>query len=138
MKGPITAIAALAVGAGVVWGGIEATVGAVSELLAPPPARVLELQTIEISAGEVRQHILPRGADSIAATWAAKFTRADRVLCAGSGGSNYTGAPTRFTPSEWVGRDCPEIRPGDMASATWEWRDDHGHVRSMSVRMAVE
>lgn len=123
---------------GIIVGAVQGGIALVEDIVSPAPPRALVLIEIGYEDGKIRQLIKPQGADAIVGKWSAKISRGEGNLCAGGGWSNYTGKPYAGTPSKWTGAQCPELQPGDVASATWEWDDADGHRRSTSVEFRIE
>lgn len=117
---PTNTISAGVLGLGAV---VAAALGisGVNDLNDPPPAG-LRLVALEYKNGDIYQDVRIFGRESIRGEWAAKFTRDGRILCAGGGVSSYNGEPIHMDPSTWVNDDCPDIKTGDVAAATWEWQ----------------
>lgn len=137
---------------------VSAVVGAVSGkgvsqfyLDANPPrpelrAMVVKNLSYDDKTGLITQQVFAVGADSIAATWAAKIERGGHILCSGGGSSVYSnqrvGRPVSFSPQDWTEspvKKCPDrLKPGDILSATWEHKDGLGLLRSVSRRVTVK
>ena len=138
MKGPpITITLALLFGGGLVWGMVEAGIAIVQKVVAPPPAVTLNLIDLRYEDGKFVQHIEPQGADAIRAEWGAKIYRGTRWLCGAGGVGVYDGTIHAFEPDEWTGSKCPPLKPGDRASATWEWEGMDRIRRSMSASITI-
>lgn len=130
-----------AVSAAFAIGGFFAGVGGtdVAMNVVSPPTRGLQLSALEYDTAKnvFRQKIEPVGTQSVKAEWAANIFRGSELLCAGGGTGNYRGITIEFTPDAWTGSRCPPLRPGDFASATWEYKNSEGVLVSVSGQIIV-
>jgi len=104
----------------------------------PDPVR-MELVTLEYRNGEFYQEHSVTGAETVRADWAAKIVRDGHFLCVGGGTSLYkNGGSPRMDPSYWTGDECPDLQPGDLASATWEYVDEQNIRRRIGAEIVIE
>jgi hypothetical protein len=135
--GAVAGMAAISLVAGV------GTVELSQSLLDPVPMRQLVINDLEYRNGQIVQNIGPTkgsGVDGIRASWTASVKRNEYIICGpGTGSGNYRGLTTVFTPAEWTDDpQCPDkLRPGDEASATWEYRRSDGLVVSVTGTIKV-
>lgn len=97
----------------------------------------LRLLEIGYEDGVVFQHHEVFGRDAIIGQWAAKITRDGLIVCSGAGGSTYRGKRVAMTPTVWTGDDCPPLKPGDVAEASWEWTGNDGVRQSISAEFMI-
>ena len=133
-----TTIAALAFG--IVLAG-QGAIELATDLIRTPDVR-MTVKSLKYEDGEFVQWLEVEGGP-IQADWAAKITRIGddgnrRFVCAGGGRAPYDGSPSpRMDPSFWTGGNCPEIRPGDHAHASWEYRDAEGIIHRLSAEIVI-
>lgn len=116
------------------------TTGAIdtAERVATLQERQLRIVSLSYSDGLFSQSSHVSGAPAMPARWTAEIKRGSRHLCSGGGDSVYQTDTTTFTPSEWAGDECPDIMPGDTASASWEWKDTNGFVHVISKQITIK
>ena len=135
---PVNTLNAAIIGAGALiatamgWSGIK-------DLRAAPEPAGMRLIELRYEDGLFYQEHLVYGAETIRAEWAAKIVRGDRFLCVGGGTSAYeNGGSPLMTPSYWTGGECPEVQPGDIATATWEYVDENNVRRRIGAEITIE
>ena len=122
---PLLGIIALASGTEI-WSSFQA-----------PPAGMRLLRLEYINGQFVQQHEV-FGVDVIDARWSAQILRDGVPLCGGAGDAPYDGGRAkRMVPDIWAGDDCPDLKPGDVALATWRWVDESGTVRRISGEITI-
>lgn len=104
------------------------------------PERSLELQYVRYNSetGLFEQHLIPRGPDVIRGEWAAAIYRGDRQLCSGGNNAPYIGRPQEFSANEWTGGNCPDLKSGDLAVVSWDYKDSHGNTITISRTFEIE
>lgn len=99
--------------------------------------RSLALITLSYEDGLfTQQHKVEGG--PIKGYWTAEIMRGNRQLCAGGGEAPYEGGVKKFNPNDWTGDDCPELQPGDIARAVWEYRLESGAIASINGQFVIE
>jgi len=106
-------------------------------IISKPKPYGLQLQELSYVDGDIHQLVVPINAEAVPAVWASKISRGERILCYGGAKSNYDGVKHIFTPSEWTGGDCPELQPGDIASASWSYQDVNGKTITLSGNVII-
>ena len=135
---PINTINAVIIGAGAL---IAASMGwsGVKDLNRAPEPAGMRLVELRYEDGQFYQEHVVYGAERIRAEWAAKIVRGDEFLCVGGGVSTYqNGGSPKMTPSYWTDAECPELEAGDVATATWEYKDERGVVQRISGEITIE
>ena len=104
-----------------------------------PQSVSMALTALTYENGEFYQEHRIEGTDALRAEWAAKIVRGDTFLCVGGGASAYrSGGSPRMDPDRWTGDDCPELEPGDVATATWEYLDESNVRHRISGSIVIE
>jgi hypothetical protein len=101
----------------------------------------IRAERLEYRGGHIHQYLTIRSLRPVAATWVAEIVRAGIIICKGSGIAAYepriNGESRAFTPSQWTGDQCPDIRPGDRANAVWIYRNVLGLQQSTSAQATL-
>lgn len=123
-------------------GGLVAIVisGAINAIVPDVPPRILVLERLEYNDdGTVTQKL----SGGIPADWSAQIVRhvdgVQRVLCSGSArGPVYDGETQTYTTDDWTFDDCPDLQPGDIGTASWEYSTETGATMSITDKFVVE
>ncbi len=85
----------------------------------------------------VQEHAI-YGAPGLGAHWVSQISRNGEPLCEGGGEAPYASGDRKImSPNYWTDDNCPEILPGDVGFATWEWVDEHGVHHVISGRIEI-
>jgi hypothetical protein len=134
---PVNTVSTIILGVGVTFGGLLGVSG-LKDLRQPDHVR-MELVTLVYQDGEFYQEHIVTGAEKVRADWAAKIVRDGHFLCVGGGTSLYAnGGSPKMGPSFWTGDECPDLQPGDLASATWEYVDEQNIRRRIGAEIVIE
>ena len=109
----------------------------VFDAVALPQERRLILEHLSYENGLITQRHRVEGSAIIQATWAAEIVRGKQQLCSGGDRAPYEGGQKSFTPSAWTGDDCPDLLPGDIARASWEYKTTEGYLVSISGQIII-
>lgn len=101
--------------------------------------RSIELVSLEYKNGLFTQEHRVKGADKVPAQWTAQIKRGTKPLCQGSGSGIYeTKKPSTMDPNDWTDDDCPALKKGDVATATWEYKTGEGFTTLIGGRIVIE
>ena len=99
----------------------------------------MHLVSLDYQDGQVTQRHEVFGVDSIIADWAAQAVRGNVVLCHGGDKATYSGITDKIMSVDiWVGKKCPELMPGDMLVASWEYLDSQNLRHSISGTKVID
>ena len=118
----INTVVACCVGAGSLLAGAGGYDVAKNVFLKPEPYG-LQAAELKYEDGKFIQRIVPINAPRVPAQWTAEINRNGSQICGGSGFANYEGVEQIYSPNDWTGDNCPELKTGDFAIATWKYQD---------------
>lgn len=98
-----------------------------------PTTYVMELLQLSYNNGKIIQQIQVNGKNRLPAKWTAEIERDGNPICGGSGANVYSKDSRLkfFSPSDWTGDVCPELKNGDVARAVWEYTTVNGFNASI-------
>ena len=113
-----------------------------AQTLSRPAPEYLQVASLDVAGGKVRQSHIHNGRANIPATWAARIEKEGRVVCDGSSHgaqSSYRAnflSPDEFTPKEWSGDpDCGiEADDADAFEAEWQYVTRSGLIVTIIAR----
>jgi hypothetical protein len=107
-----------------------------------PAAKGLAVKEVWFKDGKFYQRIASASGQPMSGEWDAEIYRvssdgASMQLCAGSGIGVYSGELKSYTPDGWTLDYCPPILPGDIAEASWSFRNEEGIYQSVGVQFEI-
>lgn len=126
-------------------GGFLAGVGGtetVQEIINDPEPYGLEVMSLEYKNGKFHQLVIPVNADVVPARWTARITRGNEIICSGGDDAPYDGdkysEPAIMTPAIWTGQIGCKVELGDVALATWTYKNINGHYVTLSSQFTID
>lgn len=107
-------------------------------LIGEPEPYGLQLASLEYKEGKFHQKITPINAKVVRADWAAKITRDGKHLCSGGATAPYEGKMLSMTPSQWTGDNCPSLKKGDVAFASWTYENVNGKNITIYAEIIID
>lgn len=112
--------------------------GVVEGIVSKPEPYGAQLVSLAYQNGKFIQHIKPINTDAIRMKWAAKIERNGEIICSGGNVSTYLNKPSLMTPNTWTGDDCPVLKNGDVAYASWTYETVDGYNVTISGQLPLE
>ena len=98
--------------------------------------------SLQYSKGLIGQTFIVTGSKPIPAHWVAEINRAGTPICSGDGFNSYEPRGKEkiiwFKVDQWVGDKCPVLKKGDLATATWTFRNLIGIPITVSDSVVID
>ena len=91
----------------------------------------------EYKDGKFHQRVRPINTKVVRAKWAAKITRSGEILCSGGGIGIYQDKVSIMNEDIWTGGNCPPLKTGDLAIASWTYETVNGHNVTISGEVKI-
>jgi hypothetical protein len=125
----------------ITFGSFFAGIGAYEvgeDFINEPSPYGLQLVSLEYREGNFHQKVVPINAKVVRAKWAAKISRNGTHLCSGGSEAPYDGKSLSMTASQWTGDDCPALKTGDVAFASWTYENVDGKNITISGEIVID
>ena len=93
---------------------------------------------LKFENGRFHQHIKPINISELRMEWAAKISRNGEIICSGGDVSVYTDQVAIMNPNIWTDDDCPPLQSGDVATASWTYKNVDNHNVTFGVEIVLE